>query len=93
MGLREILPSSEVAGEFVDEGVSGTKTPVELIGRPKGATLDETRKAADWAGAQRAGLSLDGREEARPQDRVHEDRGWRSGLPDQEVGTPDRGPG
>ena len=36
------------------------------------------------AGAQRARVSLDRRQEARPQDRVHEERGRRSGLSSQE---------
>jgi hypothetical protein len=31
------------------------------------------------------GISLDRRQEARSQDRVHEDRVWRSRIPDQEV--------
>ena len=35
------------------------------------------------AGPQRQGLPLDRRQEARPQDRVHEDPGPRSGIPDQ----------
>ena len=38
------------------------------------------------AGPQRPGLPLDRRQEARPQDRVHEDRGRRSRISDQEVG-------
>jgi hypothetical protein len=35
------------------------------------------------AGPQRQGLPLDRRQESRPQDRVHEDPGPRSGIPDQ----------
>src|SRR5439155_8919832 len=42
------------------------------------------------AGPQRARLPLDRRQEPRPQDRVYEDRGWRSRLSDQEVGIPKR---
>jgi len=38
------------------------------------------------AGPQRARLPLDRRQEARSQDRVHEDRGRRSRIPNQEVG-------
>jgi hypothetical protein len=35
------------------------------------------------------GISLDRRQEARPQDRVHEDRGRRFTYPDQEVASSD----
>jgi hypothetical protein len=37
------------------------------------------------AGPQRTRLPLDRRQEARPQDRVHQDRGRRSRIPDQKV--------
>jgi hypothetical protein len=62
---------------------------LELIGRPKGASLAEIQKAYGLAETFDPGLSLDRRQEARPQDRVHEDRVWRSRIPNQEVASPD----
>jgi Protein of unknown function (DUF3489) len=62
---------------------------LEMIGRPKGATLAEIVKATDWQKTFDPGLPLDSRQEARPQDRVHEDRGGRSRISNQEVGMLD----
>jgi hypothetical protein len=58
---------------------------LELVGRPKGATLTEIVKATDWQKTLDPGLPLDRRQEARAENRVNEDRVWRSRIPDQEV--------
>ena len=59
---------------------------LELIGRPKGASLAEIHEGHGLAGPQRTRFPLDRRQEARPQDRVHEDRGRRPRVPDQKIG-------
>jgi hypothetical protein len=53
---------------------------LELIGRPKGATLAEIQKATGWQAHKRAGLPVDRRQEAPPQDRVNQERSRRSGV-------------
>jgi hypothetical protein len=62
---------------------------LELIGRPRGDSGRDPE--GHWlAETFDPGLSFDRRQEARSQDRVHEDRGWRSHMPDDpEVEFPD----
>ena len=62
---------------------------LELIGRPKGASQAEIVKSYGMAETFDPRLSLDRRQEARSQDRVHEDRGRRSRISNQEVGMLD----
>jgi hypothetical protein len=45
---------------------------LELIGRPKGATLAEIVKATDWQKHSIRGFLSTAAKEARPQDRVHQ---------------------
>jgi hypothetical protein len=59
---------------------------LELIGRPKGATLAEIVKGHGLAETFDPGFPLDRRQEARTQDRVNEDRGRGSRIPGQKVG-------
>ena len=54
-----------------------------LIRRPKGATLGRDRESHGLAETFDPGLPRDRRQEARSEDRAHEDRGRRSRIPDQ----------
>ncbi len=54
----------------------------------QGSDLWRDHDGHGLAGAQRPGLPLDGGEEAQLQNRVHENRGWRSNPPDQAADSP-----
>ena len=85
---KKAKPSAQAEEASTPRAESKGAKILELIGRPKGATLAELVKDYGLAETFDPRLPLDCRQETRAQDRVHEDRGRRSRVPDKEVGMP-----
>jgi hypothetical protein len=77
-------PASTEALRFGSIESKGAKI-LELIGRPKGATLAEIMKATDWQAHSVRGFLSTAAKKHGLKIGVHEDRGGRPRLPDHEV--------